>query len=220
MGRLHRNIIFFDFDGTIGDSAPGISDCFRRTLDELGLPIPDQDTLRSFVGPPLSETFELRFGLTGKAQDDAIGLFRKNYPVYGLNRNEMFSGVREMLEVLRDRGCILAIATSKPEVHVRRIIADFRISHLFEYIAGSTMDKSRTQKSEVIEYALESLGSPDRGRVLMVGDRFYDVEGAHKCGLACMGVTYGYGSREELMEAGADYLADTPAQVAEFILGN
>lgn len=220
MGKgLEYDIILFDFDGTISDSAPGIIDCFRRALTEMGREIPHESVLRSFVGPPLADTFEHRFGFRGEELSRVVSFFRDIYKVYGVPNNEMYPGVGEMLDSLRAAGKTLAVATSKPEVYAAEICRGYGIDRKFDLIAGSVMDLVRNKKSEVIEYVMEKLAVTDRSRVLMVGDRMYDVEGALQCGMDCMGVTYGYGSRRELEEAGAKYLAASPREVTRLILG-
>lgn len=220
MGKaLDYDIILFDFDGTISDSAPGIIDCFRRALTEMGRELPPESELRSFVGPPLAETFENRFGFKGEELTRVVSFFRDIYKIYGVPNNEMYPGVEEMLDSLRAAGKTLAVATSKPEVYAAEICRSYGVADKFDFIAGSVMDLVRNKKSEVIEYVMEKLAITDRSRVLMVGDRMYDVEGAMLCGIDCMGVTYGYGSRRELEEAGAKYLAASTQEVIRLILG-
>lgn len=216
---LDYDVILFDFDGTISDSAEGIVECYRRTFAAMGMPVPEDEVLRSFVGPPQVVTFGQRYGFQGAELERIIGVFRKEYREYGLFNTVMYPGIREMLEELRGAGKTLVVATSKPEVYAKQICDEYGITGLFDMIAGSIMDVARALKAEVIEYALAELEVTDRSRVLMVGDRLYDVEGARLCGIDCMGVTYGYGSPEELLEAGARYLAATPKDVAKSILG-
>lgn len=215
---MDYNYILFDFDGTLSDSAPGVMASFEEALKAMGRTPPGRDVLIRFVGPPLADTFSDYFGFRGDELPKVLTIFRKAYVTVGLENQKMFDGVPEMLKRLRDAGKILAVATSKGERLAREICADYGIDDMFDIIAGSSEDDTRNQKDDIIAYALSEMGVTDRSRVLMVGDRLYDVEGAQHCGIDCMGVLYGYGSREELENAGAKYIAETTASVAEIIL--
>lgn len=215
---MDYDYILFDLDGTLSDSADGIINCLEETLRELKMPIPDRHELIKYIGPPLEETFTLRFGLTLEMANEAMGLFRNIYGESGLYQNEMYAGVREMLDAIKAAGKKLAVATTKREIFGKLICERYGIDGYFEIIAGNSEDASRTEKDEVIEYILECLKITDRTKVLMVGDRFYDVNGATKCGMDCMGVSYGYGGEKELLNAGAKYIAHSPQDVASQIL--
>jgi len=217
---MDYDIILFDFDGTISDSGPSLVNCYRLAIDELGLPRTDDKTLESFIGPPLALTFSEYFGLEGEAVEKAVETFRRIYREIGVvNATVMYPGVPEMLRAIRAGGKRTAVATSKPEVYAKQICEEYGIDGLFDLVAGSIFDLTRNHKSAVIKYVLEQLGVEDRSRVLMVGDRKYDVEGAKLCGIDCLGVTYGYGSEEELLEAGAKYIAHSTGEAAKLILG-
>lgn len=216
---LDYDFIFFDLDGTLSDSAPGIMECLEKSLEQMGVEVPDRSILIRYIGPPLVETFSLRFGLTGEKLDEVMELFRGFYKEIGLIKNDMYPGVPEMLKRLSAAGKRLAVATSKREYFARIICERYGISQFFEIIAGNSDDMTRATKEEVIEYILATLKIDDRSRVLMVGDRLYDVEGANKSGLHCMGVLHGYGSRQELLDAGARYIAQDPLDAARQIIG-
>lgn len=210
--------IFFDFDGTLSDSAPGIISSVNYALTNMGLPEGDAQDLKKFVGPPLSESFRKYYGFSENETTEAIRLFRVYYQDKGIFENSMYDGVPQMLKKLSDGGKTLVIATSKPEAFAKSISDRYGIADFFHYIAGSVMDETRTEKSQVIEYALKTCGITDPSRVLMVGDRLHDAVGAAKCSVDCMGVLFGYGSRAELTDAGAKYIAETVADVAPMIL--
>lgn len=210
--------IFLDLDGTLSDSAPGIINSVIYALDKMGAPVNDRSQLKQFVGPPLYESFKSVFGFDQAKADEAVRLFRVYYQDKGIHENTIYPGIEELLGTLRAAGKKLVLATSKPEQFAREILADYGISELFEYIAGSTMDETRIKKAEVIAYAMETLGLTDTSRIVMVGDRRHDAEGAAAFNIDCIGVLFGYGSREELLAAGAKYLAETPADVARLIL--
>ena len=210
--------VFFDLDGTLSDSAPGIINAVVYALGKMGVETGEREALKAFVGPPLIESFTGYCGFSQERANEAIVLFREYYRERGINENTMYDGIPELLRALSEDGLRLAVATSKPEGFARRIIPRYGIADYFEYIAGSTMDETRVKKDEVIGYALETLGISDPKSVVMIGDRRHDVSGAARFGMDCVGVLYGYGSREELLSAGAKYLAETPADVARLIL--
>lgn len=219
MKPLDYDVILFDFDGTISDSADGIMECYRRTFVKMGMPVPEDSVLRSFVGPPQTVTFGEGYGFQGEELERIIELFRQEYKAYGVFHSTIYPGIRQMLEALKAGGKTLAVATSKPEVYARRICDEYGITELLDFVGGSIMDLARNKKAEVVEYVMETLGVTDRSRVLMVGDRLYDVEGAAQCGVDCLGVTWGYGDEAELTKAGAKYLAATPEEVQRLLLG-
>lgn len=147
-----------------------------------------------------------------------VELYREYYEPKGMLENMVYEGIPEVLSALQEAGVRLAVATSKPEKYARRIAEHFGIASYFEFIGGANMDGSRTKKSEVIEYVLEVCNVQERQKVLMIGDRKHDVLGARSCGLSALGVLYGYGDREELEQAGAEWIVDTPAQILKQIL--
>ena len=194
-------IILFDLDGTLTDSAPGILNSVRYACRKLGLPIPGEETLRRFLGPPL------------------IASFREYFPTKGLFENEVYPGIPALLADSKSTGKTVIIATSKPEAYARRILEHFGLAQYCDFICGATLDETRTDKAEVISYALETAGITDKSRAVMVGDREHDVLGAKKNGLPCIGAVYGYGTAEELTAAGAAALADTVDELHKLLLG-
>ena len=210
--------ILFDLDGTLTDSGEGILNSAAYALEILGRPVADKSVLTPFVGPPLRESFEKLCGIFGEEADRAVKLYRGYYGEKGIYENTIYSGIPELLASLKEAGCTLVVATSKPEPFARRIIERAGLTELFTYVAGAKMDETRIKKHEVIDYALATLGEPDRSRVVMVGDREFDVIGAKKTGVASLGVLYGYGSREELETAGADVIVGTVEEAEEYLL--
>ena len=211
--------ILFDFDGTISDSAPYVMSCFEAALRAMGKTPPGRDELIRYVGPPLADTFTQVFGFEGAALHEVIKHFRAAYAEVKPVTEDVFSGVPEMLDALKKAGKRLGVATSKREFFARASCEKYEIDHYFDTIAGSSDDDSRNQKDEIILYALAQMGVTNKRDVLMVGDRLYDVEGAKNCGIDALGVLYGYGSRQELENAGAKYIAETTADIVKIILG-
>ena len=215
---MKYDVILFDLDGTLTDSGPGIMNAAAYAMERYGLPRADEDFLRRFVGPPLADSFMDFCGFGPEKAAEAIGVFREYYEPKGVFENSVYPGVTEMLQTLLSSGRRLAVATSKLESTALRVLEHFKLAEYFELAAGSLADNTRLRKAEVVAYTLEKLGVTDKSRALMVGDREHDVIGARENGLACLGVLYGYGSREELTGAGAAMTAATPQQVAEMIL--
>ncbi|MBQ8960622.1 MAG: HAD-IA family hydrolase [Ruminococcus sp.] len=208
-------VLLFDLDGTLTDSAPGIVNCARYALAEMGLPEPED--LMCFVGPPLYVSFPKFCGLDEAQTKEAIRLYRERYATIGLFENGVYPGIPEMLMRLKNSGKRLFAATSKPEKFARQIMDRYGLSQFFEFIGGAALDGSRDDKNDVIDYVLETAGITDRSQVIMIGDREQDVLGAEKCGIPCMGVLWGYGSREEL--SASSLLAETPSEAADILLG-
>lgn len=211
----------FDLDGTITDSCPGILTSIRYALKKQGLDEPPEEVLRSFIGPPLKQQFQTVFNLSDEEGDSMVAAYREYYGEKGIFENSVYCGVEETLKSLRDAGVKVLMATSKPEKYARRIADYFGFDKYFDFIGGACMDGSRTVKHEVIQYVLDMCGisGEEKERAVMIGDRRHDIEGAKLCGLHSIGVLYGYGSREELEKAGAQEIAQTPADVVRLITG-
>lgn len=204
------DVILFDLDGTLTDSGSGITKCVQYALNYMGKPEKDLDKLRCFVGPPLHEQFMSYCGFTSEEAETAVEQYRERYATLGIYENSVYDRIPEVLQLLKDNGKVLGVASSKPVIFVEEVLSYFHLREFFSVVVGSELDGTRTAKDEVIEEALERLGYEEhRERVLMVGDREHDVAGAQKCGIQCVGVAYGYGGREELEAAGAAYIADT-----------
>ena len=201
----YKNVLF-DLDGTLTDPAEGITNALMHAQRRLGMAVSPREDLFVFIGPPLIETFMSEWGLTRAEADQALVYYREHFGVRGLFENVPYPGIGDCLADLQTAGLRLFVATSKPEPLSLRILEHFDLLQYFEAVAGSTMDEQRTKKGEVIAYALETYGL-DPAETIMVGDRKHDVIGAVETGLPCVGVLYGYGSREELTEAGAAALA-------------
>ena len=211
------DIILFDLDGTLTDSGPGIMNAAAYAMGHYGLRA-DKTLLRRFVGPPLLESFMDFCGFSPEKAAEAIGVFREYYMERGVYENSVYPGVVQMLETLLGSGRRLAVATTKLESTAVFVLEHFKLAKYFELAAGSLGDNTRTYKAEVVAFALEKLGVLDKKTALMVGDREHDVIGARENGVDCLGVLYGYGSREELVGAGAVGTAATPQEATEKIV--
>ena len=196
--------ILFDLDGTLTDSGEGILNCAELALRHFGLPIPDRQTLRVFVGPPLHDTF-VKFGVPEDKAEEAVAVYRSRYTTVGKFENTPYPGVHKMLQALKDQGHTLLVATSKPEGMSIEIMDKFDLSKYFSRICGATMDRSRSSKEDVIAYLLEQNGTAEN--MVMVGDTAFDVLGAAAHKIPTIGVSWGYGSVEEMKNAGAVAIA-------------
>ena len=216
---------FFDLDGTLVDSGEGITNSVAFALRHFGMTAPKEELYR-FIGPPLVDSFMRFYGFSREQAGEAVDVYRIRYREVGVHENILYPGIRELLDELVSAGVRPVLATSKPEVFANIVLRDMEIADRFYFVAGAELDdaegrkrKLRLNKDEVVAYALASCGArPDE--TVMIGDREYDIEGAKKNGVGSIGVLFGYGSREELENAGADYIAKTPADVARIILGN
>ena len=216
---MYKRIILFDLDGTLTDPGLGITNSILYALGEMGMEQPPREALYRFIGPPLVDEFQKVYGVSQETAYTMVKHFQVYFSDRGIYENNLYDGVPAMLERLKDAGCTLVLATSKPEVFAKRVLEHFDLMKYFDAAAGSTIDETRTAKAEVIAYALEKAGA-GRETAVMVGDRKHDVAGAKANGLRSLGVLYGYGSRQELTEAGADLLAETVPDVAEVLLKN
>lgn len=209
----------FDLDGTLTDPKPGITRCIQHALAALGCEVPREEELLWCIGPPLQESFPRLLGTAEKAcVDRAISHYRERFSTVGLFENELYPGVIEALQELRRAGLRTFVATSKPRVFALRIVEHFGLLPHFDGVYGSELDGTRTDKGELILHALAS-ESLEPARTIMVGDREHDMVGGTKNGLRCVGVTYGYGSAEELRRHGAARLAAKPGELPGVILG-
>ena len=209
--------IFFDLDGTLTDSAPGIIHSVQYALKKYGIEAEEND-LRSFIGPPLVHSFQERFGFDHDKALEAVAYYREYFTAGGMFENSVYPGVEEMLQKLKEEGLMLAVATSKPEFFSKQILEHFALTRYFDFIGGAAMDETRTTKVEVLSYALQEL-QVDPAKAVMIGDRENDMEAASLLGTESIGVLYGYGSKEELANAGAKVFADTPMDICRIISG-
>ena len=206
--------VLFDLDGTLTDPGEGITNSVAYALERYGAEVPEKQQLYKFIGPPLVSSFKQYCGFSHEKACEAVGVYREYFREKGMFENEVYPGIPEMLQNLKKEGKRLIVATSKPGPFSVRILEHFGLAEYFEFVAASNMDETRTEKWEVIEYALSSCGIDDLSRTVMVGDREHDIMGAVKNKIGSIGVLYGYGSREELENAGAERIASSVGKLA------
>lgn len=213
--------LLFDLDGTITKSEEGIFNCIKYALDWAGIPYPEYSVFRSFIGPSLYDSFVREFGMDDAKAKEMVAKYRERYNVVGLFEAEVYDGVADTLHALKEKGCILSVATSKPTEPTLRILEKFGVGKYFDVVVGSNPDGTGSDKKHIISQVLESLKKNHgltedmikSNQVVMIGDRRYDIEGGKACGLQTIGVLYGYGSREEFEAAGADNIVETPEEI-------
>ena len=211
------NILLFDLDGTLTDSKPGIINSVKYALRHYDI-VPDESTLHEFIGPPLVDSMKRFYGFDDKKAAEAVAYYREFFSETGIFQNSVYPGIDDALKRLTESGAELYVATSKPEVFAVRILEHFNLSRYFRGIYGATFDGSISEKADVIAYALREIKPTDMSRVLMIGDRSYDVLGARKNGIDCAGVLYGYGNEDELTRAGAVMLLKNTNDIPSVIL--
>ncbi|MDY6827493.1 MAG: HAD hydrolase-like protein [Bacillota bacterium] len=217
MRELFYNTILFDLDGTLTDSAAGITRSVSFALQKFGMQR-EPETLTSFIGPPLQLSFQKECGLSGPDARLAVEYYREYYRDRGIYENRLYPGVPEMLTKLNRNGAKLCLATSKPTVFAEKVLAHFNIARFFIHVAGSNLDGSRVEKREIIAHVLSMAGSAETARPVMVGDREHDIIGAHHCEIASIAVTYGYGSLEALTTACPDHIVSSVKTLESLLL--
>lgn len=220
-----KKCVLFDLDGTIFDSSQGIKGCYREALAHFGITVADDSELDKIMGPSLYLSFHDFFGLEGEQVTEAVRIYRERYNAEGIYQVRMYEGINTLLKDLRGAGHTVCLATTKPQIMAEKILAFSGLVKYFHIVCGALLDGSRSDKVELIHEVLQQAeelhpdsGSVEKSRVYMVGDRFYDIEGAVKTGVRAVGVTYGFGTREELLGAGAEFLADSPDGLRPLLL--
>jgi phosphoglycolate phosphatase len=213
---MTMDAIYFDLDGTLTDPKPGITRSIQYALRKLDYhTIPTEDELTWCIGPPLRASF-VKILKTADSADLAVSLYRERFSDIGLYENGVYDGIRDVLTTLGKSGHRMFVATSKPHVFAERIIDHFGLRHHFEHVFGSELDGTRVDKSHLLEYALNT-ASVDPSRTVMIGDRSHDMIGASNNGMKSIGVLYGYGSKDELIGAGALRVCATPQAILDCI---
>ena len=209
--------ILFDLDGTITESGPGIMNSVEYALNKMNREVGERDILKKFIGPPLTESMEKYYGMSEEEALLGVKYYREYYHDKGIYENRVYDGLEEVLKKINEAGKQAIVATSKPEKYAKIIIDHFHLTQYFACVAGMEMDGGRGTKAQVITYALEKNDITDKSKVLMIGDREHDVIGAHENGLDCLSILYGFGSRKEFEEAGADYIRENVEDILQFV---
>lgn len=212
--------VLFDLDGTLNDPYEGITSCIKYALESVGIEENDPQRLRSYIGPPLRNTFSL-YGFDEEKCEELVKKYREKFLVSGIHQNITYDGTIEMLKNLHEHGCKISLASCKPEKACRIILEEKGMLEFFDAVCGATEDKTLDTKPAIIGVALERLGVSENEleHVFMVGDRDMDMIGAHENKINAVGALYGYGGRDELSKAGADYFIENPLELLKIVFG-
>lgn len=214
-------IVLFDLDGTLTDSSEGICKSLQYALGKIGRPVPELKELECFIGPPLKTSFRMYQGIEGEEAERAITFYRERYATVGKYENLPYAGIADLLKTLKDAGFSLAVATGKPELYAGDILKHFGMYDYFTQVVGGDMEGKRDCKEAVIREVFRRMGISDedaKEQAIMIGDRHFDVDGANAVGIDCIGVTFGFGNRAELEEAGATYVVETVEELQKLLL--
>lgn len=208
--------VLFDFDGTVADTGRGIFSSIQYAVKCLGFEPLDGETLRRFIGPPIYDSFKRELGLDDEKSDFAVKKYRKKYAESGIYELDLYDGIIPLMERLREDGIKIGIASSKPQNFLIRIVDFLKIADIVDFISAPSADDTPQSKASLINNAAEALNI-SKDKILMVGDRYFDIDGANGAGVESVGVTFGYGSEEELKKSGATFIAGCADEIADII---
>lgn len=214
-----KNIVF-DLDGTLTDPKEGITKCIQYALSKMGIEVMDLESLVKYIGPPLIPCFMEDFSMNKEQARETLMFYRERFVPIGMFENKVYDGITELLAELKNRGKTIILATTKPTPQAVGVLEHFDLKKHFDVVQGSNLSETVVEKADVMSEAFKLLGEIDLEKTVMIGDRKYDVQGAMHHNVKCIGVTYGYGGEQELMEAGADYIVSSVEQLSAFLLRN
>ncbi|MFK4309169.1 phosphoglycolate phosphatase [Bacillus sp. RC242] len=210
----------FDLDGTLTDPKEGIINSALYALNKMGIEEGNISELDSFIGPPIQQSFAERYNMNEIEVERVVFYFREYLKQNGLLENKVYDGIPTLLQELKDTGNRLFVATSKPTVFAKQVIEHFQLTSFFEEIVGSNLDGTRIKKEEIIAHILQQNEGLNKEEVVMIGDRKHDIIGANHNGIASIGVLYGYGSENELIEVSATHIAKDIEELHHFCIEN
>ena len=211
--------VIFDFDGTVADTGKGIFGSIRYALNACSLPQLDEKSLRTVIGPPLHDSFKRECGADDEMCVKLVAKYRENYAVKGIFEFELYPGMEELLKKLKAEGIVTGIASSKPEDFINVILNNTRLNKYFYFTSGSDPRYVESDKTEIVKKCIRKMKLPENSKILMVGDRFYDIVGAHNAGIECAAVLFGYGNPEEFKKYKAEYIAKDVNELKNIIFG-
>lgn len=204
------NYYLFDFDGTLCDTTEGIFNSVIYSLDIYGIKETDMQKLRYFVGPPLFESYKTLYNVSDEDAKFLTEKYRERYKIKAAEESSVYEGIDELLRSLKAKGKKIAVASSKPKLFVEEISAHHNIDIYYDFVSAEDFKNNHSDKKELINACLDFFGKPPKDEVIMVGDRFYDINGAKSVGLDSAGAVYGFGTEQELTQAGATYILKKP----------
>ena len=215
---MRYKAVLFDFDGTIADTSQGIFESIQYAMEHMRMHSLSLEQMRKFIGPPLQHSFRTVAGMSEAQTEKAVEYYREFYEEGEQYRLQIYPGIPELLRDLRANGYLVGLASAKPDLFIQQIIERFSLHSLFDFAEGVSLDESYTDKSALILHVLKQLHINDPQEALMIGDRKYDVDGAHKAGAHAAGILYGVGTKSELKTAGAEYILQTVNDLRAFLL--
>lgn len=215
---MRYNYVIFDLDGTLSDSKEGITKCVQYALEKVGIIEENLEDLEYFVGPPMVEQYMKSYGMSEEKAYETLGYYRERYTPIGIYETRAYPGVKEILETLKNNGAKIGMATSKPEGMAIEVAKYLEIEDYFEIICGADLKGPRQSKAEVLNKVFENSDFV-KERSVLIGDTHYDIEGANKVGIDSIGIGWGMGSKEEMMDKGASHFFDTSNELIEYLLG-
>lgn len=218
--KCKYDYVLFDLDGTLTASAPGIRRCIELTMEEMGKEVPDLTDYSRYIGPPLIRTFQRVCGLSEAESKEALSIYLDFYDTEGEPRNSLFKGTKDMLLKLREMGARVAVCTSKNEISAKNVCDYLGITELLDALCGSDHSTGRREKEDIIPYAMSTLGAKHGDKVVMIGDTDFDTKGALANNVDFIGVTYGYGKKEDMINAGAKAFADSTGELLDILIEN
>lgn len=212
----YKNIVF-DLDGTLSNSEKSILYTVRKTLAEMGAPVPPRETLLRFIGPPLKDSYKKYCNFTDAEADEGLKIYQKHYALKGRDLNELYPDVKKTLAVLSATGATLYVATSKEEEAAKYVLRKLTIAQFFSDVSGANLDNSISAKDEVL-FRLMEKHRLKKEETALVGDTIFDAEGARKIGADFIGVSYGFGGESELIGAGAKAVARSAPELCKIFI--
>lgn len=215
MNFADKKYILMDLDGTVTDSSEGIVNSVLYALKRFGIEETDRKSVERFIGPPLSDSFEQFYGFSQEDAYKAVDVYREYYADRGIFENRVYDGVADFLKWCKAQGKVVLLATSKPTVFAKRILEHFQLAEFFAYCVGSELNGERVHKHDVIAYCLEQAQITNISQAVMIGDRCFDIDGAHHFGMDAVGVLYGFGTRKEFETANAEWIVSSLSELME-----
>ena len=216
---MNFDYIVFDLDGTLTESKEGITKSIAYALSKMGIEPPELEVLEKYIGPPLIPCFIEDFGMSHQEAETALKFYRERFLEKGIYENAVYDGIKPLLEKLKEKGKTLVIATTKPTPQAETVLKHFGMFEMFDLVCGSNGKETLVEKPDIMAVAFKEIPLKNRSETVMVGDRKYDVLGAKAHKISSIGLTYGYGSETELMEAGADFIVSSVEQLSALLLG-
>ena len=210
--------VIFDFDATVADTGEGILKSLQYSFIAMGDPAPDLSDLKKFIGPPVYYSYTTFYGISEDKVDLYVKKYRERYSEKGIYESKVYDGVKELIISLKEKGIKVGIASSKPERLIYAVSDYLQITNLFDAIVGVKSDNSKhSTKAGLITQAMNDMGATDKNKVLMVGDRMFDIDGAHDAGIKCCGALWGFGDKEEFEAHNAEFIVETPSEIIDIL---